>query len=99
MQRLTDIWRELLGRQEADDDENEHSHLMGRRLSQAQSQELTESYRNLYWTGLVSMQQEDLEPRTMRRLGDDIISELTELEEEDAEIQDQWEPLFDPQRL
>jgi hypothetical protein len=35
----------------------------------------------------------------MRRLGDDIISELTELEEEDAEIQDQWEPLFDPQRL
>ena len=56
MQRLTDIWRELLGRQEADDDENEHSHLMGRRLSQAQSQELAESYRNLYWTGLVSMQ-------------------------------------------
>ena len=42
MQRLTDIWRELLGRREDDDDEEEHSHLMGRRLSQAQSQELAE---------------------------------------------------------
>ena len=70
---------------------------MGSRLSQAQSQELAESYRNLYWTGLVSLQQEDLEPRAMQRLGDDIITELTELEEEGMENQDQWEPLFDPQ--
>ena len=96
MQRLTDIWRELLGRREDDDDEEEHSHLMGRRLSQAQSQELAESYRNLYWTGLVSLQQEDLEPRAMQPLGVDIISELTELEEEDAEDQEQWELFFDP---
>jgi len=96
MQRLTDIWRELLGRREDDDDEEEHSHLMGRRLSQAQSQELAESYRNMYWTGLVSLQYEDLEPRAMQPLGVDIISELTELEEEDAEDQEQWEPFFDP---
>ena len=34
MQRLTDIWRDLLGRREDDDEEDEHSHLIGRRLSQ-----------------------------------------------------------------
>lgn len=32
----------------------------------------------------------------MQPLGVDIISELTELEEEDAEDQEQWEPFFDP---
>ena len=35
----------------------------------------------------------------MQPLGVDIISELTELEEEDAEDQEQWEPFFDPQRF
>ena len=32
----------------------------------------------------------------MQPLGVDIISELTELEEEDAKDQEQWEPFFDP---
>ena len=96
MQKLTDIWRDLVGRREQDDEEDEHSHLMGSHLSQVQSQELTELYKNLYWTGVVSMQQQDLEGREMQPLADDIIQELNELEEEQTDSDDEWEPFFDP---
>ena len=69
---------------------------MGSHLSQVQSQELAELYRNLYWTGVVSMQQPDLESREMQPLADEIIQELNELEEEQTDSEDEWEPFFDP---
>ena len=42
------------------------------------------------------MQQPDLESREMQPLADEIIQELNELEEEQTDSEDEWEPFFDP---
>ena len=57
-------------------------------------QKYTRIFIGLEWS--VSMQQQDLEGREMQPLADDIIQELNELEEEQTDSDDEWEPFFDP---
>ena len=56
MQRLTDIWRDLLRRPGDQSGEDSQGLIANRELSLQQTQELEEAYHNLSWTRLVSMQ-------------------------------------------
>lgn len=96
MQRLTDIWRDLLGSSQQEQEEEERSRLLAGHLSQEQSQGLEDSYRNLYWSGLASMQQPEVEESELQPLAGDIIEAINELEEEEQEVDASWQPYFDP---
>ena len=55
MQRLTDIWRDLIRRPSDQVDEDRQGLITGSQLSIEQTEELQEAYHNLYWTRLVTL--------------------------------------------
>ena len=83
MQRITDIWRNLVTyRNEADDPwlgeasqtDEEQMH---------RDEQISESYRNQYWTRIISLQSNRLQPVTREQLTSDIIDSLNAIQELD----------------
>ena len=76
MRRLTDIWQNLLGGVARDPAELERE-----RLARERSERIDSSYRNLYWTGLISVDSVAEEALVRHPLAEDIIEALQEIEE------------------
>ena len=95
MQRITDIWRNLVrypGRHDDTAAEN-HEH---EEESDDRELEINETYRNQFWTRIVSVQQGPTQEIARHPLAADIIESLTEIEGmEDREDEDAL-PNFDP---
>ena len=95
MQRITDLWRNLVRYHpppreedppEADDEEDDDE----------REAEITETYRNLYWTRLISIQR-GLEQSFQRwPLAEDILECLQEIDGLEQSEGDSPEPIFDP---
>lgn len=93
------MWRDLLGSSQREQEEDELGRLLASHLSQEQSQELQEAYKNLYWSGLISMQRPEDERREMQPVAVEVIQEINDLEDEEREEAAPWQPSFDPQKL
>jgi len=109
MQKLTDIWQNLVRwhdqspNQEAvnqespiEDQDNQEASNHEEANQEEHNEALIDEqqYKNLYWTGVVSMQRA-MEERISRKLMvDHIIEALSAIQQ--FEEQPDWEPLFDP---
>ena len=94
MQRITDIWRNLVSyRNEADDPWLGEASQTDEELMHRDEQ-ISESYRNQYWTWIISLQSNRVQPVTREQLTSDIIDSLNAVQELDHD--EEIVPLFDP---
>ena len=109
MQKLTDIWENLVRWHDPPNNEeavNQHSQIDEQDNQESDHHEQVnleqhneamvdrEQYRNLYWTGVLSMQRAMQERISRKPIVDHIIEALSEIQQ--LEEQPDWEPLFDP---
>ena len=99
MQRLTDIWRDLIRRPSDQVDEDRQGLIAGSQLSIEQTEELQEAYHNLYWTRLVTLQQQEAVDPQMHPIAEDVIEALSDLNQQDSDNEQTWQLLFDPKQL
>ena len=93
MQLLTDIWTNLIRRQPGDPDRARRADVEQR---EERDEEIETSFRNLYWTGLISLQDIAEERHERRSLAPDIIESLNTLLEMEQSVDQRLDVLFDP---
>ena len=97
MQRkITDVFKNfLMPRQEGD--EEEYEALLQSQLEATQKQsEVRESYKNLKWTRVLSLEGWENNSTGVYDLGPDIIAELESMEDIQSQELPKLEPVFDP---
>ena len=92
MQRITDLWRNLVRYHPPPREENPPAADEG----DDREVEISEAYRNLYWTRLISLQRGPDQSFQRWPLAQDIVECLQEIDGLEQSDGDPPEPIFDP---
>ena len=95
MQRITDIWRNLV-RYYPPNEENQRPEDESEDESEDRDAEIAETYRNQYWTRLVSLQQGLAQNIERWPLALDLIESLTEIDGLEGRQGNEAQFIFDP---
>ena len=79
MQRITDIWRNLVTYYDDNNNVIDREQQIRERADQTEHDEIEDNYRNQYWIGVVSLQNNQDENITKSELAQAIIDSLNEV--------------------
>ena len=96
MRRLTQLWPGLISRNRNDIDEDEQPLLIDENQINELEQSILETYKNLYWTRLITMDDFRTDKYDNHHIGPDIAEVVIEMYKLDADDKPQWKPIFDP---
>ena len=95
MQRITDLWRNLVRYHPPPREENPPE-VYEEEEEDEREAEISEAYRNLYWTRLISLQRGQDQRFQRWALAQDIVECLQEIDGLEQIANDSPEPIFDP---
>ena len=101
--RIIDVWPNLVQAVQRQFGDNTEAEVAGQndqseidQQLEVNEQETLHEYRNLYWTRLMIVSNDEDHKYEKWSMGPDIVEECQALTELQRDGEDQWKPLFDP---
>ena len=95
-QKITDVFSNLLRLGQNPDPEEQEALIQRQQENQAQEDAIRVGFKNLKWTRVISLQDQEQEVTRTWDMGPDIVAELEEMASVDEDLLAVLEPHFDP---